>query len=753
MTLNGKYLSVAAVALVLSLYDVQGQVPVGGWRDHLSWNTAEAVVVASGKVYCSNGVGICIYDTDNRNTEQLTKTNGLNDAGITALAYAPDVKTLIVGYAGGGIDLVAGKDIYHIADVRRNAIYANRRINHIHAVGKQAYLSCGFGIVLLDLEARRTVDYYIIGDNGAPASVNALTLLSGWLYAATDEGIKRADAQRPTLTDYASWERMTNVSEFQSAFKDIVSYGNTLYMCSTNDRVYRYEEGTLSEITAPSGSVRKMRINSETLLIASSQGVLAYHHSRKIITGVITTLNGSAIDARDAWPDNDGYWIADHRQGLYRWLSANEAFSVLLNGPSSNSAVALRFKAGKLLAVTGGSDNNGQPLLRKGELHIFSGNRWDNLQPEGLYDFTDADTDAEKPDRYYVSSWGGGVYVFDNGTLTAHYNSQNSPLETSADGVICGGIRLDDEKKLWVSNGYRVAVLDGEWKLSAWKTDSHIGRFVEDTHRHIWTTQQGNGVRVFDKAATAAGQTDKTIGFTPYNYTGTTPAYATSQIACTPDGIVWVGTNLGPVYYNNAADILTGEFTRGYHPNRAGSEEPDFMYALLGSENTLSIAVDGAYRKWFGTENGGVFLIDEDNAGEVRHFTTDNSPLLSDRIRDIAINDLTGEVFFATDYGIQSYRSDAVAAGEDFGRVYVFPNPVRPDYHGEITITGLIKDADVKITDVAGNLVHQTYSIGGQAVWNGCDRRGRRVATGVYLVFCTNEDGSKTKVTKLLFIR
>ncbi|MDR1668128.1 MAG: T9SS type A sorting domain-containing protein [Bacteroidales bacterium] len=752
MTFNGKYLLWLA-AFLLSLYDIHGQIPVGGWRDHLSWNTAEAVAVAGRKVYCSNGVGICIYDTDSRNLEKLTKTNGLSEAGVTALAYAPAAETLIVGYANGSIDLIAGKDIQHISDIRHNSVYGNRRINHIHVDGKQAYLSCGFGIVLLDLAARHTVDYYIVGDNGTPVCVHALTLHSGWLYAATDAGIKRADAQHRVLTDFEAWEKLPNIPASQSVFKAIVSHDNVLYMCDINNLLYRYEGEILSLMPFSFGTVYNMRSGNGMLLVASSQGVFACERSRQTFSGIITSLNGSAADIRDVWPDGGGYWVADNRKGLYRWVSVNEMYPVLLNGPSSNNATALRFKAGKLLAVTGGSSDDGKPLLRKGELHIFSGNQWENLQPEGLYDFTDADVDAEKPDRYYVSSWGGGIYVFENGVPTAHYDAHNSPLEASADGVTCGGLRLDDEKKLWVSNGYRAAVLDGEWKISAWKSDAPMGRFVEDTHRQIWTTQHHNGIRVFDKDAVATGQTGKTIGFAPYNYTGTTPAYEIGQIACTPDGIVWAGTNLGPVYYNNAAEILAGGFTRGYHPNRNGSEEPDFMYALLGSENTLSVTVDGAYRKWFGTENGGVFLIDEDNTGEVRHFTTANSPLLSDRIHDIAINDLTGEVFFATDYGIQSYRSDAVAAGDDFGRVYVFPNPVRPDYHGEITITGLIRDADVRITDVAGNLVHQTRTLGGQAVWNGCDYRGRRVATGVYLVFCTNNDGSKTKVTKLLFIR
>jgi hypothetical protein len=600
-------------------------------------------------------------------------------------------------------------------------------------------------------QLRRIVDNYIIGDGGAAIVVNALTASAGWLFAATADGIKKADANSSFLTDFSTWQRVQN----GQGFKQIVASGNVLYACDIDNQIYRCEGDMFSNIVLPFDiSVNRLKFCDGLLLIAADEALLAYNPMTNTVAQTITMLNNTAINVRDVWRTGGVYWIADNRQGLCRWTSANDISFYVLNGPSSNHADVFRYKADRLLVVSGGRDDNGNPLHRRGELHIFAANSWKNIVPDGLYDFTDVDIAVDSPDTYYVSSWGGGVYVFQDGTLTKNYNAQNSSLLAGNDGVLCGGLLMDAENHLWVSNAYRAALLaDGQWKTSAWNTSSYMGRLVEDMHRQIWTTRFNNGLWVFDKASVEADETDKVIGFSPYNYVGTMPAYGTSRIACTPDDMVWVGTNMGPVYYNNAARIMDGSFTGGYHPNRAGSDEPTLMYALLGSENTLSVAIDGAYRKWFGTEKGGVFLIDEDNTGEVRHFTSENSPLFSDRIHDIAINDRTGEVFFATDCGILSYRSDAVSSGNDFGNVYVFPNPVRPDYQGEITITGLIKDADVKITDVAGNLVYHTRTLGGQAVWNGCTRKGRRVATGVYLVFCTNDDGSKTHITKLLFIR
>jgi hypothetical protein len=212
-----------------------------------------------------------------------------------------------------------------------------------------------------------------------------------------------------------------------------------------------------------------------------------------------------------------------------------------------------------------------------------------------------------------------------------------------------------------------------------------------------------------------------------------------------------VGTDHGPVVYSNPKDVFNGETagTQVLIPRNDGTTNAD---PLLGTETINCIAVDGANRKWFGTAKGGAFLFSPDGLREIYHFNTDNSPIFSNNILCIGIDEHTGEVFFGTDRGIISYRANATKPNDNFTNVYVFPNPVREDYHGDIVITGLIENTHVKITDISGNLVYQTKSIGGQAVWDGKTRGRRRVATGVYLVFCSNDDGTKTYITKMLVI-
>ncbi|GAI04403.1 unnamed protein product, partial [marine sediment metagenome] len=218
------------------------------------------------------------------------------------------------------------------------------------------------------------------------------------------------------------------------------------------------------------------------------------------------------------------------------------------------------------------------------------------------------------------------------------------------------------------------------------------------------------------------------------------------------EGNIWVGTNEGPVIYYNPENVFSGQNFFAHRINIPREDDSGLANYMLGTETITAIAVDGANRKWIGTENAGVFLLAPDGMKQIYSFNENNSPLLSNNITSIAIDHQSGEVFFGTDKGIISYRSTATQGSNEFNKVFVFPNPVREDYDGPITVTGLVSDAEVKITDISGNIVYETRALGGQAIWDGRNFSGARVQTGVYLIFCTNEDGSKTHVTKLLFI-
>ena len=230
---------------------------------------------------------------------------------------------------------------------------------------------------------------------------------------------------------------------------------------------------------------------------------------------------------------------------------------------------------------------------------------------------------------------------------------------------------------------------------------------------------------------------------------GNLPSTSVYSLAKDRDGEIWVGTNKGVAVFYNPENVFTGN---DFDAQQILVTVDGYVEYLLANETVTAIAIDGANRKWLGTQNAGIFLVSPDGTEQIHHFTEENSPLFSNTITDIAINNQTGEVYIGTSKGLISYISDATQGYESHQNVTVYPNPVRPDFNGIIAIKGLVEDADIKITDLNGTLVLETTALGGQAVWDGKNGYGERVQTGVYLVFSSNSFGTETNVAKILFI-
>jgi ligand-binding sensor domain-containing protein len=214
------------------------------------------------------------------------------------------------------------------------------------------------------------------------------------------------------------------------------------------------------------------------------------------------------------------------------------------------------------------------------------------------------------------------------------------------------------------------------------------------------------------------------------------------------NGEVWIGTEKGISVFYSPENIFSGQ---NFDAQQILVTEGGYVQYLLENETVTAIAIDGANQKWIGTDRGGVFLFSEDGTKQVYHFMAENSPLLSDRITSIALNQ-DGEVFFGTDKGVISFRAPAAPGGDTNENVYAFPNPVRENYEGYIAVKGLVNNAQVRITDVNGVLVYSTRAEGGQAIWDGKNFDGKKARTGVYLVYAANDSGSEKVVTKILII-
>ena len=448
-------------------------------------------------------------------------------------------------------------------------------------------------------------------------------------------------------------------------------------------------------------------------------------------------------------------------------------------GPKYNYFSEAKFVNGKLYTVGGYFVSGGADLQRPGIVQVWDGNDWQSYQ-EHLetitgYSYVDNNTiDVDPTDPSHVAVGGRcGLYEFKDGKLLKYHHQQNSPLgraidrgkELGNDYTLINGLKYDNEGNLWVLNcqtkksNLLELKKDGQWVNHYQKEladNNGIGMRVMqsvilDNRNNLWFINNYwehpayyayniNDGTIYSSATRLVNQ-DGTV----YS------SYAPSCVAEDINGNVWLGTNIGP-FMIDKDNVSPTTIQQIKVPRNDGSDFADY---LLSGVIIRSIAIDGGGRKWFGTQGTGVYLISADNNTQIQHFTTANSPLLSDNIESIAINNETGEVFFGTDNGLCSYMSDATATADEMTKdnVYAYPNPVTPDYTGLINVVGLTLDADVKILTSSGKLVAEGRSNGGSFTWDGCDQQGRRVASGVYMVVTATNDGKKGTVCKIAIIR
>ncbi|MBL0072839.1 MAG: hypothetical protein IPP34_13970 [Bacteroidetes bacterium] len=367
----------------------------------------------------------------------------------------------------------------------------------------------------------------------------------------------------------------------------------------------------------------------------------------------------------------------------------------------------------------------------------------------------------------YVGSKGQGIIEMLNGVAIASYRDTNSTLQVGIGNpsqcqVV--GMGFDSDNNLWALNSLaakpvNVRTTAGNWRAFSIPDISGaplFGDLTVDSYGQKWinvignNAPLGNGIAVFSDNGTLEDATDDKSRFISSGIgSGNLPSTDIRAITEDLENEIWLGTGKGVAVIYSPSAVLT---STNFDAQQILIKQDGINQYLLESEVVTAIAVDGANRKWIGTESGGVFLMSPDGTEQILNFNEVNSPLLSNYILSIAIDQESGVIYFGTNRGVISYKGDAIAGTGGCSDVLAYPNPVRPDYTGPIAIKGLVPNGSVKITDVSGNLIFETKSNGTQALWYGKNFKGEKAHTGVYLVFSTDEEGENTCVTKLLFI-
>lgn len=748
-----------------------------GWKTYLSYYSTDHVEESSERVYVVAGGALYAYRKDDNSLKTYYKGQDLSDNTIAFIRFNRQTSSLLIVYENANIDLLSENGtVVNLPYLANSTTFGNKQINQVMLYEQQAYLSTAFGIMVIDMRKQEIKETYNLQTN-----ITACAVLNDRLYAATDNKSSFGSyllygSLSDNLLDKANWKAEDNALADGEAITDLVSFNNQLFGLVKGKGLYQMNEGAWTAWMGKS-DLRALKVVADQLACIGTQLYL-FNANQSYETLNLTVNDVSTYQTNQ-------FWIAEGSKGLRalqrKATNSFEAINepITLNGPYSNSAFDLVFQNNQLYLIPGGKAlTNGKRFGYSGAIIRYDLDQWSFISPEETKaklnltprDYTSiAITTNEAGDELiYATSFGDGVVVYTNGVATKLYDERNSPIENAAglshSYCYMDGATFDKAGNLWVTNSEvnnAIKILDkeGNWhamNVPALRSIYTINDILITSTDDKWinvprvtpmivVVKHGESLdEAESNAFVSFTDTDGNL-FTPSNYT---------CMAEDKNGFVWVGTNRGAIYFTRPT-LATEENTASLRCNRVKmeNEETGDLSYFLDNVMVTTIKVDQGNQKWIGTQDYGVYVLSSDNSSIVHQFNTSNSPLLSNTIHDIEINNETGEVFIGTDKGLNSYLGEATEGKADYTDVHAYPNPVRPEYQDKVNIVGLMSDSNVKITDINGHLIYQTKSLGGQATWNCRNAKGERVASGVYLVMAATPEGKESVVTKIIVIK
>ena len=778
-----EYICTTLIFLIISII-TSAQVAVGQWQDHFSYNNGKQLVEIDGLVYLISECGVLKYDSNTEEIERLNRFNVLSDITPSGIAYDEKTKSVVIGYSSGNIDIIRGNEIVNINDIKKKSINSSKSINSIIAIDGFAYLGCDFGIVKLNLERLEISETWFIGENGTYIHVNDMDYKGDDLYVATTTGIFHGNLSN-NLVNFSNWQVLTDIDSTAPNFwvknnnfntvkwfngKLLANYKSTM---QNSDSIMAYDGNSWVHVMPERISISSLSCDDATLVCSTGTALYTYNSNLELTTenwyykAVDSWLN---IKANDAKISDGKILIADGINGL-GWLYQGEdkGDALRINSPSNNNVFYISSSKAKTIAVRGGYNAAYTPRWTYPTIYEYENYEWTtrtaNEIPElsEIYDIVSVTIDPQDESHFFLSSWMNGLIEFKDNKFYKLYNSENSSLMQidGIDWVRIGSTAFDKDGNLWVTNSLSAKCLHvmtpaGKWTgFSFPDMTRNIKSMIVTKSGVKWLVLgQTGGLFVFYDNGTPDNTSDdyyKHLNVT--NEEGELVSNDVYSIAEDKNGYIWVGTAKGVVVYYNPDKVFESATFNGRQikvPRNDGTDNADI---LLSADVVTAIGVDGANCKWFGTQNGGAYYTSADGIETIHHFNTQNSPIPSDNVLCISIVPETGDVFFATPKGIISYRGTATEGFDTFDEIYAFPNPVKSDYDGPVTIRGLVAGSIVKIADISGNIVYEARATGGQLVWDGKNLNGNKVASGVYVVFASTEIGEQKSTTKILFLK
>ena len=771
---------------ILSAACTFAQTAIGEFRSHVSMNSFLSVAVDDETVYAATNNGLflldktTIYDADPE-FSTWTKVEGLSDIDIVKIHCDRKNGVMIICYDNGNIDVIRNDKLVNIRDVKDKSMSGSKRLKNCRTFGNIAYLVYPFGIVMIDLDKLVISDTWFTKRENQVVPTDVL-IWDQQCYVSTEEGLFSMPMSSPMISDFSQWEKLKpwNVSQLvQTSGRLFVVKEHIAEIQGSQDSLFMMSPDGWTFTGKTSSSIPFLTNQGDTTVVCYWDGVELLDVDAERLYYSSWYETGYYPNAREGVLDGQNIWVADHSYGLVqinipyfsrRFFKAPGPYADYVEGLAARNGV---------VAVVHGSRKGStafSPAYHHPAISWFQNQTWAYNSDDFLtydthkrtYDLTTIAINPLDETEWSVASWGNGIFKCKNHRVVAHYYAANSLLDSVSDGkTFVSGLQYDSKGNLWMTNSYSNKMLkmlepNGTWhayNITVGVVSNNVNEVVAeqllvDSHGYKWVnfprdaTYNRYHLIAFSDNGTYDNYGDDRLARIDMNVAAEVSSSSVYCMAEDLDGEIWIGTDKGVkvIYYPEKV------FTGNSYPRNILLEQDGYVSVLFEYEQVTAIAVDGANRKWIGTSKAGVFLMSENGQEQLLHFTAEDNPLFSNQIESICIDQLSGEVFFATAKGLVSYRSTATAGSETYEDNLVYPNPVPHGYAGMVAVNGLKSNSLCKITDSAGRMVWQGYSHGGQLVWDGKDHYGKRPATGVYYVMVSDEDGKEKIVTKFVFI-
>ncbi len=763
------------IALLIALFLIQIGYSQNSqfWKGYFSYKEIKDISQSPTVFYAAAENALFSKDLTTNSLKTTNTIDGLSGQTITSMYHSIAFNKTVIGYKNGLIIIVNDSDgtMLNVVDIITNGVNQNlKRINHFMEYNGILYLSTDFGIVQYNLATSGFGDTFRIGDLGAEIKVSQTAISNGVIYAATSIGIKSANIINPNLNDYNQWTQL-----IAGGFSGVETFGSNVVASSNWGQLFKLNGSGFTSFSTLPLVANDLRASGDYLIVSTQTSVYVYSQNLSLMFQINNNQipNISAKFTCATIIDNLLY-LGTLEDGVITTTIQNPTIFSFLSpdGPSRNALFAINASTNNVWAVYGGYSSDYNPYtydyngLNTYGFSKYTENGWQNTPYSavlGAKALSKITVNPNNSNLVYLSSFFSGLLKVENDIPTILYDESNSSLESlvltppnpNYKDLRINGAAFDKSGNLWIGNGWSKNGLKKLSTQGAWSSvniepisqryyENSYGEVVVDKNGTKWMASSYDGVIAYNDT----GNLFKKISLGAES--GNLPVVDARVVAIDNRNQLWIGTTSGLRVLPSVDRFLTDD---QLNSNSIIILENGLAQELLYEQFITDIVVDGANNKWVGTADSGVFQFSSDGQQTLRRFTSSNSPLPSNAINDIDINPTSGEVFFATDKGMVSYKGTSTTASSDLSNVNVYPNPVRPEFEGTVKVSGLSNKCNVKITDIEGNLVYETISQGGTIEWDTKAFGKYNVASGVYMIFISSQDAMDTTVKKVMIIR